>query len=136
MRVLESLFGFITIPRGVYDEVSGRRPLPQGGWIKIVNLAARSRYSLLRADLDHGESEAIALCLEQPTDLLIVDDAEARKTATGLGIAIMGTGGILVLAKRKGLIPSVREALQHLDRDGAFRLSSSVRDMLLREADE
>jgi predicted nucleic acid-binding protein len=107
-----------------------------GSWIRIVDIAGLDRYRMLRADLDHGESEAIVACQEQFANLLLVDDAEARRTARSLGIRVMGTGGILVLARRKGLIPSVRTALDCLERDGAFRLSAAVRDILLHEADE
>lgn len=42
--------------------------------------------------------------------LLVMDEAIARAAATGLGLRVMGIVGILVLAKRRGLIPSLKAA--------------------------
>jgi predicted nucleic acid-binding protein len=136
LDVLKALFVKILIPRGVVEEVTGRRSLPTESWIRIVDITGIDQYRTLRTDLDHGESEAIVACQEQHADMLLVDDAEARRMARTFGIRVMGTGGVLVLAKRRGLIPSVGEALERLERDGAFRLSAAVREVLLREADE
>jgi predicted nucleic acid-binding protein len=86
--------------------------------------------------LDHGESEAIVLYFEKNMDLLLLDDGEARKIAASYGIPIMGTGGILLVAKRKGFVSSLRTELEKLDMDGAFRLSDAVKEMLLRSANE
>lgn len=104
--------------------------------MRIVDIVDKDSYRMLRADLDHGESEAIVACKELRADVLLVDDAEARRMARNFGIAVLGTGGILVLAKRKGLLASVRGVLERLDRDGAFRLSRAVRKFLLEAAGE
>jgi hypothetical protein len=58
--------------------------------------------------LHQGEIEAIALALEVHASVLILDDLPARSHALGLGLAIIGTAGVLVMAKRSGLTPSVR----------------------------
>jgi hypothetical protein len=93
-------------------------------------------YRMLRAGLDHGESEAMVLYSEGAVELLLLDDGEARRMAATLGMTIMGTGGVLLLAKRKGLISSVVENLNVLETRGAFRLSSAVRLRLAKEAGE
>ncbi len=96
----------------------------------------RALYKMLRANLDRGESEAIVLYFEKRMDLLLLDDGEARKLAERLGVKITGTGGLLVLAKRQGFISSVRSELDKLEKEGAFRLSAPVREMLLKAARE
>ena len=65
----------------------------------------------------------------------MVDDAAARACARALDIPILGTGGALILAKRRGLIPSVAAALQAL-RDAGFWLSEDVMRLLCRLAGE
>ena len=136
LSILRSVFGSITIPRGVYEELSERAPFRLEEWIRVDEIRDRGRYKMIRSELDHGESEAIVLYFEKNMDLLLLDDGEARKIAASYGIPIMGTGGILLVAKRKGLVGSLRAELEKLDREGAFRLSDAVKEMLLRSANE
>ena len=63
--------------------------------------------------LGPGETSAIAWALEHEAAVLI-DERAARRTATRLGLPLIGTVGLLVLAKEKGLIPSIREDLYQL----------------------
>ncbi|PSR18619.1 DUF3368 domain-containing protein [filamentous cyanobacterium CCP3] len=73
--------------------------------------------------------------LQNPGDRAIVDDAAARRCARTLGIATLGTGGVLVLAKRRGLIDSLGDRLKHLQ-DAERWLSKGVVDMLKQQAGE
>ena len=123
LYILKALFGRITIPRAVYEELS-------------EGIKDRGLYKMLRSGLDHGESEAIILYFEKEMDLFLVDDGEARKIAASFEITFTGTGGLLLLGKKKGLISSVRTEIDTLEREGAFRLSDAVKDILLREAKE
>jgi len=50
----------------------------------------------------------------------IIDDRAARRCARVLGVAFMGTAGVLVLAKRRGLIDSVEKSLRRLQRAGLW----------------
>ena len=91
---------------------------------------------MLRSELDHGESEALVLYLEKRMELLLLDDGEARKVAESFGMKITGTGGLLLLARQQGLINSVRSEIDKLEKEGEFRLSNSVRNILLQAAGE
>jgi predicted nucleic acid-binding protein len=84
-------------------------------WIQVVtpHSAGASRDVV---GLHQGELEAIALALEVSASLLILDDLPARRHAVSLGLAIIGTAGVLVMAKRAHLISSVREPLDALRR--------------------
>jgi len=75
------------------------------------------------------------LSLEVSASLLILDDLPARRHAVGLGLAIIGTAGVLVISRRARLIPSVREPLDALRRSG-FRLRQDVYDQILIDAGE
>lgn len=64
-----------------------------------------------------------------------MDDLAARRCAKTFGIQTLGTGGLLVLAKRRGLIDSVKNRVQRI-RDAGLWLSDSVVKLLIREAGE
>jgi predicted nucleic acid-binding protein len=85
--------------------------------------------------LDAGESEVLWLALEIPSSIAILDEAPARRTAVQLGILFTGTLGLLVDAKRLGLIPLVAPALSDLQQHG-FCMSSRIRNSILQTAGE
>ena len=120
----------------MYEELSEGKSVQLEDWIQVEVIKDQGLYKMLRSSLDHGESEAIILYLENEMDLFLVDDGEARKVAASFEITLTGTGGLLLLGKKKGLISSVRTEIDTLEREGAFRLSAAVKDILLREAKE
>ena len=61
--------------------------------------------------LDAGEPEAIAMSLEWPADVLIMDESSGRAITRNLNIRITGTLGVLLKAKRHGEIPSLRSEM-------------------------
>ncbi|MFN0315113.1 MAG: DUF3368 domain-containing protein [Burkholderiales bacterium] len=67
--------------------------------------------------------------------MVLIDDALARRVAKALGLGIKGTLGILLDAKRAGLIPEVKPSLDKLDRLG-FRLASRTRTAVLELSGE
>ena len=67
-----------------------------------------------------GEREAIALALALNADYLIVDDLPARRLATRLGLRITGSAGLLVRARRLGLIDAVRPELDAMIASGLY----------------
>jgi len=86
-------------------------------------------------NLERGEAEAIALALQKKDTLLILDDKKARGIAEALGLRLTGTIGIMVKAKEKRLLKSVKEVLEALE--GAnFRVSKGLRDKALKLAKE
>lgn len=86
-------------------------------------------------DLGAGETEVLMLVRERADAIAVIDDKLARVIAENLGIKFTGTLGILVEAKRAGLIDSVGSLLDRLQ-ELRFRVSPSVRALILREAGE
>jgi len=85
--------------------------------------------------IDKGESSAIALALETPDCTIILDDYKARKIADQLGLHFTGTIGVVVKAKLKGVIPSIKPILSKI-KTTDFRLSSELELLALKEAGE
>jgi uncharacterized protein len=88
----------------------------------------------LKLIVDPGESEAIALAHEKQIRL-IVDDRKAREAARRLGIAVTGTVGLLLQAKRAGVIMSILPLLDSLDKHH-FRIGFRLRAEALQLAGE
>ncbi|WP_326972959.1 DUF3368 domain-containing protein [Chlorogloeopsis fritschii PCC 9212] len=65
----------------------------------------------------------------------MVDDRAARRCGQSLSIITIGTGGLLILAKRRGLIPSISPGIQAL-RDAGLWLSDSIVNILKHQAGE
>ncbi len=91
---------------------------------------------LLITALDAGEAAVIGLARELNADFTLIDERKARKVArTVYGLKVIGSAGILVEAKRHGLIANVGAALQII-RDSGYRIGDSIVEAALREAGE
>lgn len=86
-------------------------------------------------DLDAGESSALAQALRMNDARVLLDDRAARNCAKALQIRTLGTAGVILLAKRRGLISSAKAALTEISDAGCW-LSADLRQMVLVEAGE
>ena len=139
LALLEATLQQIIVPPAVWREVAsdpgrpGAMALRAAKWI-VVTSPSEAPPPGLRASLGPGEREAIALALETG-DTLLVDERLARMEAQRLGVSIVGSGGVLVAAKWRGLIPEIAPVLQELE-DVGLHISQSIRDAVLRKASE
>lgn len=131
LDLLRSVYGIVLVTPEVAHEVS--IPLPQ--WVEVRAAVKAAHEYPWRREVDLGESSAIALALEIPDAILILDDLAARRVAKRLGLAITGTVGLLVEAKKSGRLPSIKPVLEELQKV-SFRLSDEVVAMALRSAGE
>ena len=104
-------------------------------WVEIKKVADINTQKLLELQIDRGESSAIALALEIPDSTIILDDYKARKIALKLGIKYTGTIGVIIKAKLKGIIPSIKPLLEKI-RQTDFRISLDIEIQALKEAKE
>lgn len=138
--LLPQLFHEIVIPETVWYEIvagghfdqaaSGLQTVP---WAKPTPVVLSPRITVW--NLGAGESAVLTFALENPSYRDVLDDRAARRCARTLGISILGTGGVLVLAKRRGLLQSVENGLDRLQQAGLW-LSLEIINLLLKEADE
>jgi predicted nucleic acid-binding protein len=136
LELLRTLVGTLVIPPAVVQELAEGRargidlPVPESlGWI-VVRAPRSAPALLLLADLGSGEAEVLALALESPGAVAILDDALARRMAESLHLPLTGTLGVLVDAKKAGLLHAVAPLLDSLDALG-FRLAARTRAALL-----
>lgn len=133
LDLLQQVFGTIFVPPAVIAEISPRLAL--SGWIIARSLARPLSPRILAASLGDGESEAINLAMEINADRVILDDRAARRLAQRLGVPIIGTLGVLLAAKRRGILPSIRPHLDALIHDG-FRIAPALYERVLADAGE
>ena len=126
LDLLHQLFGPIDIPPAVYAEVADSPDLASGipGWARLRTATDSQVVDGLRQQLDTGEAEAVALALEQRA-LLIIDERRGRRVAQALSIPRIGTLGVLVRAKKRGLIDVARPLIDQL-RAVEFWVSETV----------
>jgi predicted nucleic acid-binding protein len=136
--LLPSLFSEIYVPEAVLNEVvgTGKNDLParqvrHQPWIKTAtNIPVDIRVAAW--NLGRGESEVISFAVQNLSFRAVLDDREARRCAETLGCKCIGTAGILVLAKRRKLLPSLRDAFTKLNDSGIW-LSLDLIEELCRQ---
>jgi uncharacterized protein len=142
VELLQILFGDIHVPPAVASEL--RNP-PIGsptvdigtfGFLLVSAPRDQRRVEELLRTLDLGESEALVLAQELACPAVLMDEAAGRATARCLGLLPIGTLGILVQAKQRGIVVSVMPLLDRLQTEIDFFVSSALRTEVLRLAGE
>jgi predicted nucleic acid-binding protein len=141
--LLQQLFQRVLIPAEVAGEFARLTKIQKRfsglvlpDWIEILPAPKSFPTEVIEAQLDIGESAAIALCLSQKANVLLIDEKIGREVAARLGIRIVGIAGVLVGAKNEKLISSVKVILNRLDAEANFWISWDLRLQVLQLAGE
>jgi len=142
LDLLPQIFNQVVIPKGVFDELQmGEHPatklVKNLSWLEVIEVKNKQLVEDLQksSKLDLGESEAIALAEEMEASQLLIDEKAARKVALARKLPLIGTMGILLLAKRLGLLDNVTEVLDQLRKQGT-RISDRLYVQVLTLAKE
>lgn len=92
------------------------RALP---WIQVVAVNDATLPGLLLS-LDLGERDTLALAKQLGAERVIIDERIGRNMAEWLGLAVVGTLGVLLKAKAQGLIPSFGQAVARMQANGIY----------------
>ena len=91
---------------------------------------------LLASLLDAGEASVIALACQSGGPLVLLDEAKGRRIARDVyGLRVVGTGRVLVEAKRAGLVTEVKPLIAAMRANG-YWLSDRIVTEILRQAGE
>ncbi len=141
LEILKELYGEITIPLAVYREVTRKEDSACmqinncRSWIHVEEIEDYTEKKMYKAKLHDGEVEVMILSQKQNADVVIIDDNAAKKTAKYLGLPVTGTLGILLKAKREGIIGEVRPLISEMKHIG-FYVSRDIEQMVLEQAGE
>ena len=144
LDLLAGLFGAITITETVRAEV-----LPPGSKPGVSGIAAAIEAERIRvvADplpdppwpfLDEGEATTLRAALNAASKsraLVLIDERAGRALAHELGLAHTGTVGVIVQAKRRGMIASSRAFFEALLAH-EFRVSAAMIRAALEQTGE
>jgi uncharacterized protein len=142
LDVLRSLYERVIVPEAVYQEITGVPGLPGAlmtqelEWIVSQPAQNDAIVCALKGELDHGEAEAIALAVELPADLILIDERRARAIAARMGLNVVGVLGVLVEAKHKALVPLLKPILDALITQAGFWVSQQLYERVLQVVGE
>lgn len=132
LELLRNLFDTIVAPPAVTREIApSLGTLP--AWIHERHFTTIPD---LVMSLDAGEREAIALAFHVSADVIVLDDLDGRRRAAQLGLNVIGSTGILLQARRRGLIDAVRPELEAMITNGFYVGSQLYRDVLAAAGEE
>ena len=143
IHLLKKLYGQIFIPSTVVAELNTLVSfgydlsfLQQENTCIIYKAKDTAFVKELSQHLDAGEAEAIASAKELEAGLLLIDEKIGARFALAEGIYCKGVVGVLIEAKKEGLIKVLKPLLDDLILNLKFRLSKKIYSLALQKADE
>ncbi|WP_460192961.1 DUF3368 domain-containing protein [Thermosynechococcus sp. FA-CM-4201] len=143
LNLLRQLYDEIVIPTTVFKEITNvgntdasAKVVPTLSWIRTQSATNQQFVSALRAELDPGEAEAIALAVELNADRLLMDERLGRAAAMRVGLQVTGVLGILIAAKRNHLIQEVKPLLNALIEQVGFWIDARLYAEVLHTVNE
>jgi len=142
LDLLQHGVGRVYVPQAVLNEVRAKpdeaaKAIEEAShsWLSARKVGDQRAVEILLAALDLGEAEVIVLAKELDADRVVMDDLDARRFARRAGFSLVGTLGLLLAARLRGEIPSVKEEIERLSVLG-FRATPALVEAILREAGE
>lgn len=141
LDLLASLASLLVVPEAVIREIQAGsdrdgtankvKDLPS-----ILRVEDRPVPDRIRVwDLGAGESQVLTHGLERPGAEVVLDDLAARRCARSLGLAMIGTMGIVILCRHRGVISAARPVIETL-REAGLRLKPTLVDKALAKVGE
>ena len=139
LDILEQIFGQVLVPEAVYFEATQPNK-KQALQLKLyledkVRKVDMKNYVLLDGFSDAGETEAMLLYKQIHADKLLIDDQRGRNVAKINHIETIGSLGVLLVGKQRGLIDKVAPLLSQLN-DSDIYLSKQLIATVLELANE
>jgi predicted nucleic acid-binding protein len=143
LDLLEVLPGKVCLTPAVCDELRAKSGLfpnaaltVETGRFATLSPADDLLVRNLATTVHRGEAECLALGMENPGALLILDDLSARAVASANGLPYTGTLGILSAAKARGHVTALVPLLHELRLRARFWISPRLERAILDEAGE
>ena len=126
LPLLQDLYSRVLVAEAVFRELTGSKRFASESrlfelpWLERRGLLA-SPDPLLMSELGEGEAQTIALALQTKADRVLIDERKGRRVASLVyGLKVTGTGGILLVAKRAGLVKEIGPLMRQMRANGYF----------------
>ena len=129
--ILEGVYRKVYITQTVLSEYE----LPIPDFIEVKDVKDINLQRILGVYLDAGEASALALGIENPESILILDDLKGRKEAQRLKLRFTGTLGVLVKAKKENRITDIATYCKAL-KDNGFRIYDKIIELAIRQSNK
>lgn len=143
LNLLPRLFGTLLIPPAVKHEIvvigagqPGAQAVATWTSFREQSVGNQSLVQALCLQLDAGEAEAIACAIECHADWLLIDERRGRIVARQFGLRVLGLLGVLLQARREGLIDAVAPILTQLTDEAGFWIDQGLYRRVLIAAGE
>ena len=143
MEILKTIFKELHVPMAVHSEIEAyfsgdyqwQRCLDEGFIIR-TEIQTSPKIKELMIHLHRGEAEALCLCIENNAKLCLLDDKDARIVARLNKIPISGTLGVLMKAKKMGIIESVKDFMDQLRTEHHYWIDNAMYNKVLSSLNE
>ncbi len=144
LELLPAVFGEVVVPEAVFQELLALESdfghdlssLKKAPWLIVRKVSDQQAVERFCQELDLGESEAIVLAQEMHADFLLIDESEGRQVAQREGLHVVGLLGMLMQAKRNGLITAIKPIMEELRSVAGFRIAEQLYKEVLIKMDE
>lgn len=132
LELLEKLPAELVVPEAVAEEIlagpndPARRALA-AAW--GPRRPATVSEKVAEWGLGKGESAVIALALDLGATA-VIDDRSARRCAKALGVPVIGTFGVIIRAKQRGLLASAQPVIRSIVDAGLYYDDAAIRTLL------
>lgn len=142
LDILKKLYGEIVIPKAVYTELSVKaesvckKAVDESlDWIRVDRIKNEMAKSMYKTQLHDGEVEVMILSKEIAADVVIIDDANAKKHAKYLELPVTGTLGVLIKAKQEGYVDELKPLLYQMVKNGIY-ITQNLIELCLKQVGE
>ena len=133
--LIEEVFGDFYIAEAVWKELNDYdypgfdRSFLQNLRPKVGQIKSKNHLLMV---MDSGESESVILYEELHADFLLIDDNKARILAESLNVNCIGSLGLLIKAKQKGLVTELKPLFSKLIETRRYFSKRLLNDLLLK----
>ncbi len=136
IHLLKQAGSAVSVPSSVAQEIMrygaddpAAQALSNNDWLMVVDIPSIPQI-IQSWDLGAGESSVLAHAYANTGMTAVIDDLSARHCATTLNIPVIGTLGLVLIAKKRGIIPLARPVMDKLRQTGMY-LSNAIMNQAL-----
>jgi predicted nucleic acid-binding protein len=131
LNLLRLLYSKVFVTKEIANEFGSELP----DWVAVYPIERNNIKLLFESKIDRGEASAILLALTMPNSTIIMDDLKGRTFAKQFKLNVTGTIGVIIAAKNKNIILSIKPILDKI-KETNFYISKEIEDAALMLAKE